>query len=164
MFQKSQNAGIDIAPSTAHNALQNVDALFQGDEGVPLPSSVFLDYFYGIVAYNAWGSSNRGDGFNKIKAYREEHYANIPPRLYGQPDDCNDSDAKYNLYKHLPRKRPRRKSGMEETMDELNIFLMYLHGITPERAAESRQKEIEQEEQEVGRSKVMEWRNHLDVH
>ena len=52
---------------------------------------------------------------------------------------------------------------MEETMDELNMFLMYLHGITPEMAAESRQKETEREEQEVGRSKVMEWRNHLDV-
>jgi hypothetical protein len=51
-------------------------------------------------------------------------------------------------------------------MDELNMFLMYIHGITPEMAAERRQKEIEREErvaQEASRSKVMEWRNHLDV-
>jgi hypothetical protein len=47
-------------------------------------------------------------------------------------------------------------------MDELNIFLMYIHGITPGMAAERRQKEIEREEraaQEASRSKVMEWRN-----
>ena len=51
-------------------------------------------------------------------------------------------------------------------MDELNMFLMYIHGITPEMAAERNQKEIEREEQaaqEASRSKVTEWRNHLDV-
>ena len=51
-------------------------------------------------------------------------------------------------------------------MDELNMFLMYIHGIAPEMAAERRQKEIEREEraaQEASRNKVMEWRDHLDV-
>jgi len=41
-------------------------------------------------------------------------------------------------------------------MDELNMVLMYMHGITPEVAAERRQKEIEREErvaQEASRSK-----------
>ena len=32
-------------------------------------------------------------------------------------------------------------------MDELNMFLMYIHGITPEMAAERNQKEIGREEQ-----------------
>ena len=47
-------------------------------------------------------------------------------------------------------------------MDELNMVLMYLHGITPEVAAERRQKKIEQEEraaQEASRNKVTEWKN-----
>ena len=46
-------------------SLQNVDALFQG-EGVPLLSTVILDYVYGIAAYKleAW-RSKRGDGFNQ---------------------------------------------------------------------------------------------------
>jgi hypothetical protein len=85
-----------------------------------------------------------------MKAYRNEHYAQIPPP---------------------PRSRkrytPTRRSGLEEAMDELNMVLMYMHGITPEVAAERRQKEIEREErvaQEASRSKVMEWRNHLDVY
>jgi hypothetical protein len=130
----------------AHNALQNVDALFRG-EGVPLPSTVILDYIYGITAYKAWGSK-RGDGFNEMKAYHNEHYAQIPPPPR----------------KHYPS---TRRSGLEETMDELNMILMYIHGITPEMAAERNQKEIEREEQasqEASRNKMMEWRNHLDVH
>ena len=54
-------------------------------------------------------------------------------------------------------------------MDELNMFFMYIHGITPEMAAERNQKEIEREEQSKLRkrgpeAKVMEWRNHLDDH
>ena len=59
------------------------------------------------------------------------------------------------------------RSGLEETMDELNMFLMHIHGITPEMAAERRQREIERKErvaQEASRSKVMEWRNHLDIY
>ena len=36
----------------AHGALQNVDALF-GGTGVPLPSTVILDYLYGIAAYKS---------------------------------------------------------------------------------------------------------------
>ena len=133
-------------PLIAHNALQNVDALF-GGTGVSLPSNIILDYMYGISAYKAWGSK-RGDGFDQMKAYHNEHYAQIPPPK--------------------PRKhyRSTRRSGLEETMDELNMFLMYIHGITPEMAAERNQKEIEREEQaaqEASRSKVIEWRKHMDV-
>jgi len=146
-LQAVQNAGMDPYPKLAHSALQNVDALFRG-EGVPLPSTVILDYHYGIAAYKAW-RSKRGDGFNQMKANRNEHYAQIPPPPAPPP-----------------RKRyTSRRSGLEETMDELNMVLMYMHGITPEMAAERRQKEIERERaaQEASRSKVMEWRNHLDV-
>ena len=42
IFQNFQNhVGRDPHPFVAQAALQNVDALFQG-EGVPLPSTVFL--------------------------------------------------------------------------------------------------------------------------
>jgi hypothetical protein len=158
----------------AHYALQNVDAVFRGD-GVSLPSTVILDYLYGVAAYKAW-RSKRGDGFNEMEAYRNEHYAQIPPPTPALPDGIDDIDVTSEPdgpndtdYKpHQPRKRytPRTRSGLEEAMDELNMFLMRIHGITPEMAAERRQKEIEREErvaQEASRSKVMEWRNHLDV-
>ena len=157
-----QNAGIDPSPSIAHDALKNVDALFRG-EGVPLPFTVILDYLYGIAAYKAWGS-RRSDGFIRMKAYRKEHYVDIPPPP-APADDTGDTDKDPDYKSPQPRKR--KKSGLEETMDELNMVLMYMHGITPEMAGERRQKEIELEEravQEASRSKVMEWRNHLDVY
>ncbi len=158
-------------PHMAHAALQNVDALF-GGTGVPLPSTFILDYIYGITAYKAW-RSKRGDGFDQMKAYHNEHYAQVPPPppsspdgdtdVTSGPDDPNDTD-----YKHRkPRKHYPSTSGLEETMDELNMFLMYIHGITPEMAAERNQKEMEREErvaQEASRNKVIEWRNHLDVY
>jgi hypothetical protein len=87
MLQAIQNAGIDPHPKTAFDLLQNVDALFRG-EGVPLPSTVILDYHYGIAAYKAW-RSKRGDGFNQMKAYRNEHYAQIPPPPPAPPSHGN---------------------------------------------------------------------------
>jgi hypothetical protein len=138
MLQAIQNAGLDLGPSTAHLLLQNVDILFRG-EGVPPPSAVILDYLYGIAAYNAW-RSERGDGFNQMKAYRDKHYAQILP-----PPPAP------------PRHTPTKTTVIEETMDKLNVFLMRISGITPEMAAERRKKEIEREElaaQEASRSKV----------
>ena len=149
VFQFVQDAGRVPPPSLAYYALQNVDALF-GGTGVMLPSTVILDYLYGIAAYKAW-CSKRGDGFDQMKAYRNEHYAQIPP-----PPPRPSSPY-----------RSTRRSGLEETMDELNMFLIYIHGITPEMAAERNQKEIEREEQaaqEANRSKVMEWRKHMDFY
>ena len=156
----------------ALDALQNVDAVFRGD-GVSLPSTVILDYLYGIAAYQAWRSES-GDGFDQMEAYRNKHYAQIPPRSRASPDDIYDTDVTSGPddpddpdYKPRKRYLPTKKSGLEEAMDELNMVLMYVNGITPEMAAERRQKEIEREErvaQEGSRSKVMEWRNHLDVH
>ena len=170
-FQTLQNAGVTPALSWAHDALQNVDALFRG-EGVPLPDTVILDYLYGVAAYKAW-RSNHGDGFNQMRAYRDKHYANIPPPpaapqdgiddtdtdVTSGPDDPNEPD--YKPPQPWKRHTATRRSGLEETMDELNIVLMYLQGITPEMVAERRQKEIDREERaalEASRSKVMEWR------
>ena len=184
-----------IAPSSAYDALQNVDALFQGQKGGPLPSTVILDYLYGVAAYKAWQSNRGGDSFNRMEAYRNQNYAQIPPLtpappedamdedVTSGPDDVNDpdyisgtdvtsgpddpNDSDYKPPKPRKRLTPTRRSGLEETMDELNMILMYIHGITPEIAAERRQKEIEREEQaaqEASRSKAMEWRNHLGVH
>ena len=111
-----------------------------------------------------------------MKAYCNEHYAQIPPPrprppspddtdVASGPDDRNNAD----YIPTKPRKpyRSTRRSGLEETMDELNMFLMYIHGITPEMAAERNRKEVEREEQaaqEMSRRKVMEWRKHMDVY
>jgi hypothetical protein len=165
LFQLGQNAGMNLSPLVAFHALQNVDALFQG-EGVPLPDTVILDYLYGIAAYKAWRSI---DGLNQMEGYRDQHYVNIPPIPSAPPDAADDTDATSvpdddNDPDYVPTAGP---TGLEETMDELNLVLMFLHGITPEMAAERRQKEIEREEglaQEASRSKVMEWRTSTEMY
>ena len=177
-LQAIQNAGIEPSPVSAHGALQNVDALFEGT-GESLPSTVILDYLYGIAAYKAWRSGREHDGdehddsLKQMDAYRNEHYVKIPP-LSPQTDDTDDTDVASgpddpNDSEYIPQEHylSTRRSGLEEAMDELQMFLMNICGITPEMAAERRQKEIEREEQaaqEASRNKVMEWRNHLDVY
>ena len=157
-------------PGWAHDALRNVDALFQG-EGVPLPSTSILDYIYGIAAYKAWRSKHDDAGLDRMKDYRDRHYVRTLPAPRDGDDDSDDTpgpDDPINEFddpNDFDYKPPKSyTSGLEETMDELNMVLMYINGITPEMADERRQKKIEQEEraaQEVGRSKVTEWR--LDV-
>jgi hypothetical protein len=156
-------ATLEGANSTVAFALgANVDALFQG-EGGSLPSTLILDYVYGIAAYQCWASE--GDNV-LVKDYRESHYANIPPHSPAPPDDPDDTsgpkadDPNNPTYSSSqdggddtdvttkPPKRYKRRdeSDLSKAMDKLNVFLMYIHGITPEEAAERRQKEMEQEE------------------
>ena len=142
----------------AHIVLQNVDALLQG-EGGSLSSTVILNYIDGITTYKAWHSNCVN---NLMDDYHKTHHTKIPPIPSAPPDDM---DTDYNPPREWKCHTPTR-SGLEEMMDKLNMFLMYIHGIIPEMAAECRQKEIEWKEwaaQEVSQSKVMEWRNHLDV-
>jgi hypothetical protein len=144
----------DVDSGDAYSTGANVDAVFQGQsERAPLPSTVILDYVYGVATYQSW-HSKRGNVSTVMDAYHEKHYARIPPLPLPEPGKRYTSTR-------------RDESDLAEAMDELNMVLMYVtRGITPEEAAERRQKEIEQEEraaQEAGRSKVMEWRKRMDV-
>jgi hypothetical protein len=140
-----------VGPGIAFSLGENVDALFQG-EGGSLPSTVILNYVYGVAAYKSWHSKH-SDAFDVMSQYREKHYAQIQPLRRPLPDYI--------------RTRGREESDLAKAMDRLSRFVMYLQGITPEEAAERRQKKIEEEErvaQEASRSKVIEWRRHLDAH
>lgn len=51
---------------------------------------------------------------------------------------------------------------MAKAMDEMNAFLMQIHGITPQEATKRREeqaKKLQLEAQEVSQTKVMEWQN-----
>jgi hypothetical protein len=119
--------------------LQNVNALLGGDE-VPLPFTFILDYLYGIVVYKAWCSKSN-DGFNQLEEYRNEHYArrSAPP---GGMDDTDvpsePEDPNYSPSRSRKCYTPTGTSGLEETMDELNMFFMRIYGITPEMGSRAR--------------------------
>jgi len=143
----------NVPPHIALDFGANVDALFQG-EGGSLPSSVILDYTYGVAAYKCWRSRmhvGNGGVPEVINNYRSDHYSHIPPRPPTPPDVTA---------------RRRDESELAKAMDELNVLLMHINGTTPEEVAERRQKILEQREraaEEASRSKVMEWRKHVDA-
>lgn len=161
----------------------SVDALFQ-DTNL-LPPAVILDYVYGVVAYNHWKS--RHVVHSVMENYHQEHYINIPPlppcpqsgycgeeNLFDLDDDPDDPDFDPNapansLDPDHPQqglcKSMRTEDIMVKAMDDMNLALMLIQGITPQEAAKRREKQREEEElkvQEASRSKVMEWRNAMD--
>jgi hypothetical protein len=137
----------------------NVDALFQGDGDSP-PSTLILDYVYGVAAYNAWQSKFDGD-FEVMKQYHDKHYKG----LHTDPSDETYDPHRSQKHSRTGR-RDERENDLAKAMDRLNRYVMHIRGITPEEAAERRQKEIEQEEraaQEASRNKVMEWMKDQDI-
>ena len=155
-----ENAGIDPS-SMAFIFLQNVDVLFRG-EGVPLPSTVILDYVYGychlqsLAKQERWFQPNGGipqqilrtDSATSTRGIDETDVTPEPDNPndsdYAPPEDIDDTDVTSgpnNLDYKPPRKHyaPTRRNGLEETMDEDELKI-YIHGITPEMAAERRQK------------------------
>ncbi|KAH9022934.1 hypothetical protein EDB84DRAFT_1274435, partial [Lactarius hengduanensis] len=122
-----------------------------------LPPVVILDYVYGIAAYNQWNSRRPDKTVHSVMGnYHKEHYINIPAIEPSPPTD--------NYEGHYIS--TRTGDVMAKAMDDLNAFLMFVRGITPEEAAKRREERMEEEElkaQEASRSKVMEWMRTTDV-
>ena len=136
-YQILQNEGSDTPPSLAVDAHQNVDALFQGREAPP-PSALILDYVYSVAAYNTWRST-RGDVSSIMNDYHEKRYADILP----PPHPPDDNDNSPELGDPDPPRRyisatRRDESRLAKAVDELKLFMMDIHGITPEEAAKRR--------------------------
>jgi hypothetical protein len=68
---------LDAYPGIAFSLGANVDVLFEGDGNLP-PSTVILDYVYGVAAYKTWRSKRDGD-FEPMTRYCKEHYTDITP-------------------------------------------------------------------------------------
>jgi hypothetical protein len=144
----------------------SVDTLFRSTNS--LPPAIILDYVYGITTYKQWNSRRPDKAVHRVmENYRKGHYINIPAIEPSPPTDnfdCQDPD-------HPPTTSSRYTSTrtgdeMAKAMDDLNAFLMFVRGITPEEAAKRREKRMEEEElkaQEASRSKVMEWMRTTDV-
>jgi hypothetical protein len=178
--------GVDVIPAELSGLLRrhdvaftlglSVDALFRSTNS--LPPAIILDYVYGIAAYKQWNSRRPDKAVHRVmENYRKGHYINIPAGPSDESDevrdpayvpgnlvDCHDPD-------HPPTTSSRYTSTrtgdeMAKAMDDLNAFLMFVRGITPEEAAKRREKRMEEEElkaQEASRSKVMEWMKTTDV-
>jgi hypothetical protein len=127
-----------------------VDAKFQGTDSTP--SIVLLNFMYGVAAYKRWKSPPGVD----IAKHQQVIPVPRPRAPSGEGENSSEEqeDPKDSGY------LPEGTTSMVEAMDELNMVLTYLSGITPEEAAIRREKRLEEEEkmaQEAGRSKVLEW-------
>lgn len=92
-----ENAGIDPS-SMAFIFLQNVDVLFRG-EGVPLPSTVILDYVYGychlqsLAKQERWFQPNGGIPQQILRTDSATSTRGIDETdVTPEPDNPNDSD------------------------------------------------------------------------
>ena len=140
----------------------HVDAVFQGT-GEHLPPDILLDYMYGVAAYKCWRSSDEVHGL--MRSFHDNHYANIPvPPLSPPYDDSNSLSSSEDPLLASPKERcytsTRRGDEMVKAMDDLNIVLMALKGITPQELISRREKQMEEEEQRAqiaSQSKVLEW-------
>ncbi|KAF8347106.1 hypothetical protein F5887DRAFT_48592 [Amanita rubescens] len=157
----------NLAPDTSRLPIPQYDALIIGT-GTPLPSTVILDYMYGVAAYRRWGS---GQDIEEVMEQRfAEHYKSIPippaPPYsgdsdgYSEPDDPKDGD-------YIPDIRPRGRNHsakmsdeMLRAMDKVLALSMLVKGTTPELMAAERQRREEAEElraKEASRVKVQQW-------
>ncbi|KAF8325684.1 hypothetical protein F5887DRAFT_1065316 [Amanita rubescens] len=157
----------DLVPDIGFNPIRQYDARITGT-GTSLPSTVILDYIYGVAAYQRWGS---GRDIEEVMVQRfAEYYKSIPippapPHSsdsdgFSEPDHPNDGD-------YIPDRRPRGRNHstkmsdeMLRAMDKVLALSMLVKGTTPELMAAERQRREEAEElraKEASRVKVQQW-------
>ena len=122
--------------------IPHYDAYMRGT-GTPRPSTIILDYMYGVAAYRRWGS---GQEIKEIMERRfTECYKSIPPYL----SDDGDANLKSDI-----------SPEMLQAMDDIRALSMLLKGTTPELLAAEQQRRAEAEElraKEATKAKVQQW-------
>ncbi|KAF8341157.1 hypothetical protein F5887DRAFT_1062495 [Amanita rubescens] len=135
--------------------------------GISPPSTVILDFMYGVAAYRRWGS---GQDIKEVMQHRfAEHYKPIPipPASPRSSDDDSSLESDDLDDGGVPNRRLRGRNynskmsdGMLRAMDDVLMLSMLLKGTTPELMATERQKREEEEElraKEASRVKVQQW-------
>ena len=158
-----------LKPDTSRVPMPQYDARIAG-AGISPPSTIVLDFMYGVAVYRRWGS---GHDIKEVMQHRfTEHYKSIPIPPASLPssdddsapesDDPDDDDDEYR-----PNRRPRGRNhssnmsdGMLRAMDNVLTLSMLLKGTTPQLMATERQRREEAEElraKEASRVKVQQW-------
>ena len=148
----------------------HTDVRFSGaDHTLPPPPDIILDYMYGVAAYKLWRSDpNSVD--EALSTYHREQYRDIPLLPRRSPSTASqavtegtDSDRPLDR-DYFPSSS---ENEMSQAMDDLNLALMRISGITPQELADRRKKKAEEEEQvaqETSRRKVAQWMEHRTSH
>ena len=144
------------------------DACIAGT-GISPPSTVILDFMYGIAAYQRWGS---GQDIKEVMQQRfAEHYKSIPippASPYSSEGDSSPERDDPDDDDYQPDRQPRGRNrssnmsdGMLRAMDDVLALSMLVKGTTPALMATERQRREEAEElraKEASRVKVQQWK------
>src|SRR5258708_6456646 len=126
-----------LKPTSGRHPILQWDADMAG-MGIPPPSTVILDFMYGVATYQCWGG---GQDINQVmQKCHDTHYESIliPPAAphlsdsSPEPDDPNDGD-------YIPNRQPRGRNHSSHMLDEMHcamddvlVLSMLLKGTTPE--------------------------------
>ncbi|EDR02529.1 uncharacterized protein LACBIDRAFT_332334 [Laccaria bicolor S238N-H82] len=126
-----------------HVPTPQFDACMSGT-GTPRPSTIILDYMYGVAGYKRWGT---GQEIKNLMQQRfTESYEPIPiPPAPPHTSDDGDIDTSPEIL---------------QAMDDILALSMLLKGTTPELMAAERQRQAEAEElrvKEASKLKVRQW-------
>jgi hypothetical protein len=157
-----------LKPHDSRFPIPQCDARIAGT-GISPPSTVVLDFLYGVAAYRRWRS---GQNIEEVVQHRfTEHYKSIPIPPASLPssegDRSPESDDLHDDDEYKPNRRPRGRNhssnvsdGMLRAMDNVLMLSMLVKGTTPELMAAERQRREEVEElraKETSRVKVQQW-------
>ena len=125
-----------------------LDACITGT-GTPRPSTIILDYMYGVAAYRRWGSGQ------EIKELMQERFTECYESIPMPPAPPHTSDDSYQRKRHSDM-----SPEMLQAMDDIHALSMLIKGTTPELMAAERQRRAEAEEsraKEASKAKVQQW-------
>jgi len=157
-----------LEPDTSRLPLLQYDAHIAGT-GILPPSTIVLDFIYGVAAYRCWGSGH--DIKEVMEDHVTKHYKSIPippaslPSSDGDssPESHNDDNDNKSYKLRRPTRRNRTSTmsdGMLRAMDDILMLSMLLKGRTPELMATERQRQEEEDElrvKEASQVKVQQW-------
>ncbi|KAI0289893.1 hypothetical protein B0F90DRAFT_1791095 [Multifurca ochricompacta] len=162
-FLKTPNFALDPADIPRLFPIPQYDACMAGT-GILPPSTVILDFMYGVAAYRRWGSGQ------DIKEVMKQRFAECYKSIPIPPASPHSSDSDSSSESRQPRERnhnPNMSDGMLRAMDNVLALSMLVKGTTPELMAIERQRQEEAEElcaKEASRVKVQEWmQSSLDI-
>ena len=122
--------------------------------GISPPSTVVLDFMYGVAAYRCWHS---GQDINEVMQHHFiKHYESIPIPPASLPssnsdsspesDDLDNDEYKPNRWLRGRNHNSNMSDGMLCAMNNVLMLSMLLKGMTPESMATERQRWEEVEE------------------
>ena len=136
-----------MPPAISFAAGLNVDAIFPSESSPP--STIILDYMYGVTAYKCWGS--RGAIQDLVENSHREHGEDTSISDDTGLNDCSLSGETGNIHDsvHPPPTSPQQRLSitegiMEKTMDQVLMLFQNLQATTQDSVVDRQVRQMEE--------------------